>query len=444
MKKYIINILLLILIGVPCRARATIISMSQLDMKADGITLNTKEIQQAIDSIGLNGGGVLYFPPGKYLTGALKLCDNLTIELSSGAELIFSDDFSHYLPFVEMRFEGVMMKSFCPLLYACDKQNITIKGKGTLNGQGRKWWEEALRIRSLVANDEKFELNHYQVMWKDSNQEEMLYADNEKNFYPTLKRCFFRPPFIQFLRCENVTIKDITIINSPFWTINPELCQNILIDGVTIINPKSPNTDGINPSSCKDVRITNCAISVGDDCIAIKSGRDAQARRIGFSCENILISNCIMHSGHGGVVIGSEMSAGVRNVLISNCVFDGTDRGIRIKSRYGRGGVVEGIIASNLVMRNISKEAIIVDLYYGGIKDTIDFLQEKIPVVRNININSVVGYDINQAILIRGIKQSMVSDVTFSNLNLQSKYDKILDFCKNIRFNQVYINDVLQ
>lgn len=442
MKKYIINILLLILFVAPCRS--TIISVSQLDVKADGITLNTKKIQQAIDSIGLNGGGTLYFPPGKYLTGALKLCDNLTIELASGAELIFSDDFNHYLPFVEMRFEGVMMKSFCPLLYASDKQNITIKGKGTLNGQGRKWWEEALRIRSLVANNEKFELNHYQVMWKDSNQEEMLYADNEENFYPTLKRCFFRPPFIQFLRCENIAIKDITIINSPFWTINPEFCQNILIDGVTIINPESPNTDGINPSSCKDVRITNCAISVGDDCIAIKSGRDAQARRIGFPCENILISNCIMHSGHGGVVIGSEMSADVRNVLISNCVFDGTDRGIRIKSRYGRGGVVEDIIASNLVMRNISKEAIVVDLYYGGIKDTIDFLQEKIPVVRDININSVVGYNINQAILIRGIKQSMVSDVTFSNLNLKSKYNKVLDFCKNIRFSQVYINDILQ
>ena len=178
-------------------------------------------------------------------------------------------------------------------------------------------------------------------MWDAQNDTTAIYAETNKDYVSTLQRRFFRPPFIQPVRCKKVKIEGVKIVNSPFWTVNPEFCDNVTIKGITINNVPSPNTDGINPESCRNVHISDCHISVGDDCITIKSGRDAQARRLGVPCENITITNCTMLSGHGGVVIGSEMSGSVRKVTISNCVFDGTDRGIRIKSTRGRGGVVE-------------------------------------------------------------------------------------------------------
>ena len=220
------------------------------------------------------------------------------------------------------------------LIYAHDAENLTITGRGTLNGNGFKWWSWEKETRELIKkNGGKLPaLNKLQRMWEEAN-EDLEISDYYK---PSLERRMFRPPFIQFYECNNVLIENVKIVNSPFWTVNPEFCDNVTIKGITINNVPSPNTDGINPESCRNVHISDCHISVGDDCITIKSGRDAQARRLGVPCENITITNCTMLAGHGGVVIGSEMSGSVRKVTISNCVFDGTDRGIRIKSTRGR------------------------------------------------------------------------------------------------------------
>jgi polygalacturonase len=233
-------------------------------------------------------------------------------------------------------------------------------------------------------------------------------------------------------------IEGITIVNSPFWTVNPEFCENVTIDRVTINNPLSPNTDGINPESCKYVHISNCHISVGDDCITLKSGRDLQARKLNAPNENITITNCTMLAGHGGVVIGSEMSAGVKKVVISNCVFDGTDRGIRIKSTRGRGGVVEDIQISNIVMKNIKEEAIIMDMLYT--KMPVEPVSERTPIFRNINISNITGSGVMIPIKIRGLEESPISNITFTNINIDGKQKCVFQNCNNIKMVDVFVN----
>jgi len=418
--------------------RAERVDMAVAGAKQDGITLNTTLINNTINRLNAKGGGTLFFPAGKYLTGAIKLKSNITIELEAGATLLFSDNFDDYLPFVEMRHEGILMKSFCPLIYAVDAENITIKGEGKIDGQGQKWWDEFYRvIEDLKANGIR-NFNKYQPMWDKANDAKALYAETNEDYVSSMQRRFFRPPFIQPVRCKNVKIQGITIINSPFWTVNPEFCENVTVEGITINNPLSPNTDGINPESCRYVHISNCHISVGDDCITLKSGRDLQARKLGMADENITITNCTMLAGHGGVVIGSEMSGGVKKVTISNCVFDGTDRGIRIKSTRGRGGVVEDIQVSNIVMKNIKEEAITLDLLYS--KMPVEPLTERTPIFRNINISNVTGSDVLIPIKIRGLEESPISDITFTNINIDGKQKCVFQNYKNIKMNDVFVN----
>ena len=418
--------------------RAERVDMLKLGAKPDGNKLNTVLINKTIDTLNVNGGGTLFFPAGKYLTGAIKLKSNITIELEAGATLLFSDNFDDYLPFVEMRHEGIMMKSFSPLIYAVDAENITIKGEGKIDGQGKKWWDEFFRIYVDLGKNGVRDLNKYQPMWDNANDVKTLYAETNQDYISSMQRRFFRPPFIQPIRCKNIRIEGITIVNSPFWTVNPEFCENVTIDRVTINNPLSPNTDGINPESCKYVHISNCHISVGDDCITLKSGRDLQGRKLNAPNENITITNCTMLAGHGGVVIGSEMSAGVKKVVISNCVFDGTDRGIRIKSTRGRGGVVEDIQISNIVMKNIQEEAIILDMLYT--KKPVEPVSERTPIFRNINISNVTGSDVMIPIKIRGLEESPISNITFTNINIDGKQKCVFQNCKNIKMVDVFVN----
>jgi polygalacturonase len=414
------------------------IDMLKAGANPSGSKLNTVLINNTISSLNANGGGTLFFPAGKYLTGAIKLKSNITIELEAGATLLFSDNFDDYLPFVEMRHEGILMKSFAPLISASDAGNITIKGEGKLDGQGKKWWDEFFRVIVDLKTTGVRDINKYQPMWDKANDVKALYAETNEDYISSLKRRFFRPPFIQPLRCKNFKIKDITVVNSPFWTINPEFCENVTIDGITIINPPSPNTDGINPESCRYVHISNCHISVGDDCITLKSGRDLQGRKLNAPDENITITNCTMLAGHGGVVIGSEMSGGVKKVVISNCVFDGTERGIRIKSTRGRGGVVEDIQVNNIVMRNIKQEAIILDLLYS--KMPPEPISERTPIFRNINISHLTGTEVSIPIKIRGLEESPITDITLSDIHIDAKQKCIFENCRRVKLNDVFVN----
>ncbi len=402
-------------------------NVTKYGAKNDSTRLATDAIKKAIDAAAKVGGGTVYFPAGKYLTGPIHLKSNITIFIDAGAELHFSDNFDHYLPMVPSRWEGTEVINFSPLFYAKDVENIAIVGRGLIDGHGKNWWRfSEVEVKKLT---------------EDSKWQKEFKRLNPNVLAPDLpgwiERGFLRPPFIQFMNCKNVQIKDIKIQNSPFWTINPQYCDNVTVDGITIDNPPSPNTDGINPESCRNVRIANCHISVGDDCITIKSGKDRSGRKVNIPAENYTITNCTMLRGHGGVVIGSEMSGGVKNIAITNCIFDGTDRGIRIKSARGRGGVVEDIRVSNIIMRNIRDQAIVLDLQYA--KTNPEPISERTPIFRNIHISDITA-STNRAGYLNGLEELPISNISFNNVNMTANTGFLIKNSKDISFNNVQLN----
>jgi polygalacturonase len=394
--------------------------------KNDSSRIATKAIQQAIAAAVKAGGGTVYFPSGKYLTGPIHLKSNITIYIDAGAELHFSDNFDDYLPMVPSRWEGTDVTNFSPLFYAYKAENITIKGRGLINGHGKKWWDFS------EGYNEKNPRSKWQLEFDRLNKD--ILRPDLKGW---VERGFLRPPFIQPMYCKNVLIEGITIINSPFWTVNPEFCENVTITGVTINNPPSPNTDGINPESCKYVHISNCHISVGDDCITIKSGKDRAGRKMAIPAENYTITNCTMLSGHGGVVIGSEMSGGVKKIVISNCVFDGTDRGIRIKSARGRGGVVEDIRVDNIIMKNIRDQAIVLDMQYARTQP--EPVSERTPQFRNIHFSNITAHT-KQAVFINGLAEMPIEDITFNDIQFDAQTGILMKEAKNIELHKVRVN----
>jgi polygalacturonase len=428
-------LLMLIVVGI-CGERSYAndgwINIAKKGADTKGRKICTEIIKDAIAEASEKGGGTIFFPAGEYLTGPIVMKSNITLYLDAGAEIQFSDNFDDYLPFVESRWEGTVMKNFSPLIYANGQKNISIQGRGKLNGQGKAWWNEFSRI---VTDQENGTKHKYFRLWDKENPDlkvEDYYQES------TIKWHFFRPPMIQFYRCSNIRISGVTIQNSPFWTVNPAFSDNITISGITISNPESPNTDGINPTSCRNVHISGCHISVGDDCITIKSGRDTDGRKWAAPCENITITNCTMLNGHGGVVIGSEMSGDVRKVTISNCVFDGTDRGIRLKSARGRGGIVEEIRVDNIVMKNIVKEALTFNLFYDP-NTKEEPVSERTPVFRNIHISDLTAVNVKDACLFYGIPEMPIENLTFSNLNIQSEKGFVINTAKDIELHDVLV-----
>jgi len=424
MKKYIVFILLYCVVNtITAQSFYNVIAYGA---KNDSSIKCTGAIKKAIAAASRTGGGTVYFPAGKYLTGAIHLKSNITIFIEAGAELHFSDDFNDYLPMVESRYEGVDVTSFSPLFYAYKAENITIRGRGTINGHGKKWWDFVERYK------EEQPRTKWQYLF-DSLNKNILLPDDARQ----MKTGFLRPPFIQPMYCKNVLIEGITIINSPFWTVNPEFCENVTVTGVTINNPHSPNTDGINPESCRYVHISNCHISVGDDCITIKSGKDIPGRTKAMPAENYTITNCTMLNGHGGVVIGSEMSGGIKKISISNCIFDGTDRGIRIKTARGRGGVVEDIRVDNIIMKNIKEQAIVLDMEYAKVKD--EPLSERTPQFRNIRFSNITAYT-NQAMYINGLAEMPVQEISLNDVVFEAVTGITIKNARDIEFHQVRIN----
>lgn len=347
----------------------------------------TGAIAAAIEEAGNHGGGIVYVPAGTFITGAVRLRSNIELRLSPGAVLSFSTDPEDY-PAVEARWEGVKRQVHSPCIYAENAVNVSITGSGTLEGNGAPWWN------------------------KHRNHPEALE-------YP-------RPTLIGLNNCRRVTIKDVTLLNSPSWTVNPIQCSNVTIDNISILNPAdSPNTDGINPESCSGVRISNCNIDVGDDCIAIKAGTEDTAERI--PCENISIMNCTMIHGHGAVVLGSEMSGDIRNVTISNCVFKETDRGIRMKSRRGRGGTIEDIRVSNIVMDGVICPFTVNLYYFCGPGGNEKYVWDKNPYpvtvetpnFRRIHFANITARNVHAAAgFLYGLAEQYVSEISFTNVDI--------------------------
>lgn len=353
----------------------------------DGETNNTKAIKAVIEIAEKNGGGIIYFPSGKYISGSIELKSNMTLYLESGALILGSENKEDYPMITKEIVEGYTREGHAAMVYAINAENIALEGRGTIDGRGYNWWPD------------------------------------KKNEH--------RPRMFQPILCDNVRIAGVTLKNSPMWTVHPMCCTNVTIDDITIKNPSdSPNTDGINPESCSGVHISNCTVDVGDDCLTIKSGTEDDLLQKQYPCENIVVTNCTMLNGHGGVVIGSEMSGGVKNVTISNCVFNGTDRGIRIKTRRKRGGCVEDILINNIMMTNVFAPITVNGYYQCGAGVSPDdmslFSLEKLPVtentpvMKNIIISNVRATKATaSAGYIYGIPESPVEGLRISNYSVE-------------------------
>jgi polygalacturonase len=402
---------------------------------ADDEAKDTDAIRKAIDEAVKAGGGTVYLSAGRYVSGAIHLKSNITLYLDAGAVLAFSPDFDDYLPMVKSRWEGTECINFCPPIYAYRAENIAIVGRGLIDGQGKAWWDFHRQLRAEFQKNKKIEEpSKWSKLFAEKNAGSPMLKERWEPF-----GCFLRPPMIQPVECRNVRIEGISLKDPPFWTINPVYCENLTVTGISIKNPEdSPNTDGINPDSCRNVHISDCHISVGDDCITIKSGRDEDGRRVGRPCENITVTNCTMLDGHGGVVIGSEMSGGVRRVTISNCVFDGTDRGIRIKTTRGRGGAIEDIRVSNIVMTRIARAPFDLNMFYQ--KAPEEPVSERTPVLRNLHFSDVTVKDSPAAGFILGLPEMPVDNVIFCNLSIEAEKGFSCSNAKNVAFRNVRIN----
>lgn len=424
--KKILLILTLISFLLRVEAGTTWTNISDHGADPTGHTKCTEIINHLIDSLSVKGGGTLFFPAGTFLTGPIIMKSNITLYIDAGSTIAFSDDFDDYLPMVQSRWEDIRLKNFKSQIYAYRCENIAIRGDGHLEGHGQKWWDFMRSVNSKKSVD-----NKWQQIFKKENEE--LLAKNE---YIRSKNNFLRPPMVTTYECKNVLIEGVSFSNPPFWTIMPAFTNNITITGITIENPgNSPNTDGIDPSSCKNVHISNCHISVGDDCIVIKSGRDEDGREANSPTENITITNCTMLKGHGGVVIGSEMSGGVRRIAISNCVFDGTDIGIRIKTMRGRGGVVEDILVSNVIMNNIVNEGILITLRYQ--KTQPEPLSERTPSVKNVVLSGINIKGARRPLAVYGLEERDVSEISLSDISSFSRMGILLENSSGVSLHHI-------
>lgn len=383
-------------------------------------------INQLIDSLASNSGGTVFIPSGTYSCGPIFMKSNITLLTDNGAIINFIDDFDAYLPMVTSQWEGVRVKTFASQIYAIDASNIAIKGQGHFEGHGKKWWDFWYKVSREKVTETK-----WQELFINENKDLL-----ERNDYIPKMHNFLRPAMVMFYNCNRITIEGVSFSNPPFWTIVPTYCENVTIHNITINNPgDSPNTDGIDPCSCRNVRISDCHITVGDDCIVLKSGRDIDGREAAMPTENITITNCTMLNGHGGVVLGSEMSGDIRRVTISNCVFEGTDRGIRIKSMRGRGGIIEDVRVSNIVMRDIVREGIMINMRYH--ETPVEELSERTPLYRNIHFSNINITDAKHGIAIYGLEERSVEQVSFTDMFIQTEKGIWAHYANNVIFDNI-------
>ncbi len=306
-------------------------TLEEFSGKADGIWDNSAAFNSALAHIAEAGGGTLSVSSGTWLTGPIELCDNCTLELAEGAYIKFIADFTRYKP-VWTRWEGVDCYAMQPCVQARNRMDVVITGQGTIDGGGHPWWDYRNTIKAQADRGPQTEL-------------EKAFAGLNPDY---LKQPgggggrgsqFLAPPTIQLYRCRDCRIEGITVVDSPFWTIHPVYCSRLEIRNVTVHNPyEAPNTDGLDIDSCQDVVVEDCFFDVGDDAIALKSGSGADGIRVGIPTRNVAIARCTVQRAHGGIVVGSETAAGIYQVSGTDCTFIDTDRGIRIKTRRGRGG----------------------------------------------------------------------------------------------------------
>ena len=436
------------------------VSVANCGAVPDGVTDNTEAFAAAIEKLGTKGGR-LKVPAGIWLTGPITLGSNMELHLEKDAILIFSTDQDLY-PIINTNFEGLDVRRCLSPINAEGAHDIAITGEGIIDGNGDAWREVK---RRKVSDDQ----------WKRIVAKGGYVPEDGKGWYPdegyykarltagSLNypdpsldeneiKTFLRPVMVSLRSCRNVLIEGCTFQNSPCWNIHPLWCENLTIRNINVRNPHySANGDGIDIDACTNVILTGSTFDVGDDAICIKSGKDADGRKHARKCSNLIIADCTVYHGHGGFVVGSEMSGGVENILVRDCRFIGTDVGLRFKSTRGRGGLVQKIWCKRIYMKDIVAEAITFNLYYAGVAETERTSplsetevtpDETTPEFRNFHFSDIVCSGAKQAIYLNGLPELPLKDLEFSDC-MFSNVGKGLEMhnAVSVSFEDVRIND---
>ena len=442
--------------------KADTLNIIKFGAKNDGVTLNTKSINDAIIACNKKGGGVVLVPKGLWLTGPIELKSNVNLHLQKNAILQFTKDFDQY-PLVASNWEGLpQMRNQSPI-WATNQQNIAVTGFGIIDGAGDAWrmvkkdkltesqWKKLVASGGMTSEDKKT----WYPTEKTFNASKMknpgeITSDKTPEFYKSIKD-FLRPNLLVFTACKRILLEGVTFQNSPAWNIHPLMCEDLTVRNVYAKNPwYAQNGDGIDIESCKNVLIEGSTFDVGDDGICIKSGRDAAGRKRGMPTENVIIRNSTVYHAHGGFVIGSEMSGGAKNIFVYDCSFIGTDIGLRFKTTRGRGGVVEKIFVKNINMKDIVGEAILFDMYYAAV-DPVPLTGEKrdapkiqllpvteeTPVFRDFHISNVVCDGASKAVFIRGLPELSISNITLADLSIKAHEGIDIQEAKNVSLTNV-------
>jgi polygalacturonase/predicted esterase len=433
------------------------VSIVAFGARQDNAWETTKAFKKAFDSCMLSGGGHVIVPPGIWPTGPIQLRSRVDLHLKPGAVIQFSDRFDDY-PLINTTWEGLPRVRCVSPLFGNNLTNVSITGQGIIDGAGQAWrpvkkfkvtakhWKTLIESGGVLNDKED-------VWWPNQealNGPELVQALEERHAilrdYAPL-RAYLRPVMVSLINCKNVLLDGPTFQNSPAWNIHPLLCEDVTIRNITVRNPWfSQNGDGLDLESCRNVTVSNSTFDVGDDAICLKSGKNEYGRKRGKACENIVITDCTVYHGHGGITIGSEMSGGVKNVFIDNCTFLGTDVGLRFKSTRGRGGVVENIHIQNVRMSNIATDAISFNTFYGGAAPkpidnsysaTKVKVDESTPQFKNILIKNVLCEGANRAIWIQGLPEMAIQGIRFEKIHMTAKQGMV-----SIDANQIILKEV--
>ena len=436
-------------------------SVSIIDFGAvgDGRTLCTEAFAGAIESLSAKGGGKVVVPAGIWFTGPITLKSGIELNLDKNAVVVFSPDESLY-PIIDTNFEGLDVRRCLSPINATDVHDIAITGGGVIDGNGDAWREVK---RRKVSDDQ----------WKLITARGGMVSPDGKGWYPNEGyykarltagslnypdpsldeqeiKTFLRPVMVSLRNCERVLLEGCTFQNSPCWNIHPLYCKNLIVKNINVRNPHySANGDGIDIDACEGVLLSGATFDVGDDAICIKSGKDEDGRRHARKCRNLIIENCTVYHGHGGFVVGSEMSGGVENILVRDCRFLGTDVGLRFKSTRGRGGLVKDIWCERIYMKDIVSYGVIFNLYYAGVSATdmnkdatsdIQPVDETTPEFRDVHFSDICCAGAAQAIFINGLPELPVSGISFNDCSFTAAKGVECNFSKDITFDNVSIN----
>ncbi|WP_286857704.1 MULTISPECIES: glycoside hydrolase family 28 protein [Sphingobacterium] len=416
--------------------RKDTLNIEKFGAKGDGYTLNTKSINEAISASSKSGGGVVVVPAGYWLSGPITLKSNVNLHLDENAFLQFTADFDEY-KIVAGNYEGKASARNQSPISGTELENVGITGKGIIDGNGDAWrmvgkgalteseWKAKVASGGLVSADGKTWYPSAKTRLAHEEKRSVLLADGKTLADFEAIKDYLRPNLLVLTKCKKVLLEGVTFQNSPAWNLHPVMTQHLTIRGVKIKNPDyAQNGDGIDVESCANVLIEHCILDVGDDAICIKSGKDEEGRKRGIATERVIIRHNKVYKGHGGFVVGSEMSGGARDIFVENCTFMGTDKGLRFKTTRGRGGIVENIHIRNINMNNIVQEAIYFDMYYWTKPPQANEVQQVPPVTvetpqfRNIAIDGITCRGAQVGIFVRGLPEMPVRQISMVNLNI--------------------------